>query len=115
MSMVTGEQGKLFGYNTGFDLTNNTELALEFISPASSTPIVILASRLSVGSVDKVFSENDKDVTYLAGQYMQFITLSTDFVIGGQWHVCGTYTNDNVDPIEIFKGELEPFDVGFGC
>lgn len=115
MGMIVGESGKLFGYNTNFDLTGNTSLALEFHSPAWGTPIVIDPSRLSVGTVDKVFDENGISVTYKAGEYIQFIVLETDFTLAGPWQVCGTYSNNNVTPEQIFKGEIKSFSVELGC
>ena len=114
MSMQTGESGKLFGYNTNFDLTTNTELSLEFTTPAGVL-IVIDPPRLSVGGVDKIFNEGGVDVLYLAGQYIQFIVVETDFTVAGSWFVCGTYTNGSTSPSQVFKGEIRGFPVGFGC
>lgn len=115
MSLIIGESGKLFGYNTNFDLTDYTTISLEFIDPFWGTPIVIDPSRLSVGGVDKDFHENGEVVTYLAGQYIQFIILETDFIITGSWYACGTYININTSPEQNFKGELKSFYVGDSC
>ena len=51
----------------------------------------------------------EKDVNYLADQYIEFLTLVTDFTQGGTWQSQATYTNTGTDPDEIFPSDKVNF------
>lgn len=112
MSLNVGGSGKLFGHNTKFDLSGNTSLGLDVIDP-DGVRTAINTSRLSAPSVDKTFDELvggvEKKVTYLANEYIQFLTLVTDFTIGGTWQSQATYNNTGTDPDEIFPSDKVNF------
>ncbi len=114
MSIHVGESGKLYGYNTNLDLSSNTSLSLVFTAPDGSK-ITIDPSRISAPAVDGIFDVNGTPTTFLANQYMQFITLSTDFLTSGGWYVCGTYTNAGVSPEQIFSARRKSFTVDKAC
>lgn len=114
MSFNVGESGKLFGYNTNFDLSSNTLLELTIIDP-SGNETAITPSRITAPTSDKVFNENGKDKTYLANEFMQFTTTAADFAVSGTWGVCGVYTNTATDPDQIYHGDTVFFKVGDAC
>jgi len=114
MGLNVGDSGKLFGYNTKFNLSSNTSLELTITDPGGN-PTDISSSRISAPATDGVFDENGIDRTYLANQYMQFTNLVTDFTIDGEWEVCGIYTNTNVTPNEIFTLPVKVFTVDPEC
>jgi len=112
MSLNVGESGKLFGHNTKFDLSGNTLLGLSVFDP-DGTEIVIDVGRLSAPAINGTFSEEtggvEKDVVYLANEYIQFLTLTTDFTKGGTWQSQATYNDTGTDPDEIFKSDKVNF------
>ncbi len=114
MSIHINESGKLFGYNTNFDLSSNTSLSLVFTAPDGSK-IAIDPSRISAPAVDGIFDEDGVPTTYLANQYMQFVILPTDFLTSSGWYVCGTYTNAGVSPEHIFSARRKSFTVDKAC
>lgn len=114
MSLNVGESGKLFGYNTNFDLSPNTLLELKITDP-NGVETAINSSRITAPASSAAFDENGKDVTYLANEYMQFTTTTLDFTVGGTWSICGTYTNTATDPDQIYHGDTVFFPVGNDC
>ena len=114
MSLNVGESGKLFGYNTNFDLSSNTLLELKLTNPGG-VESVILTSRITAPASSGVFDENGVDKTYLANEYMQFTTESTDFDVSGSWSICGIYTNTATDPDQIYHGDSVSFTVESAC
>ena len=114
MSLSVGDSGKLFGYNTNFDLSSNTLLQLKVTDP-DGLQTEILSSRISAPAVNGIFNEKGVDKTYLANEYMQFTILVTDFTIDKEWEVCGIYTNTNVTPNEVFTLPVKVFTVDKAC
>lgn len=112
MSLNVGGSGKLFGHNTKFDLSGNTLLGLDVIDP-DGVKTAIDVSRLSAPAIDGIFDETvggvEKKVTYLANEYIQFTTLTTDFTKAGTWQSQATYTDTGTDPDQIFLSEKVNF------
>lgn len=114
MSLNVGESGKLFGYNTNFDLSSNTLLELKLTNP-SGVETVIASNRITAPASDGVFNENGVDKTYLANEYMQFTTEVSDFNIDGVWSICGIYKNTATDPDQIYHGKSVSFKIEKSC
>ena len=114
MSLNVGESGKLFGYNTNFDLSSNTLLELKLTNP-NGVETAISSGRITAPATNGIFSENGVDTTYLANEYMQFTTISTDFNISGRWSICGIYTNTATDPDQVYHGDSVSFTVETAC
>lgn len=111
MTIRAGESGKLFGYNTNFDLSSNTSLELKITSPVG-VETVIDPSRITAPVTSGVFNEGGVDTTYNANEYMQFTTTATDFTISGVWRIEGRYTNTATEPDQIYHGASVSFTVG---
>lgn len=114
MSLTKDESGKLFGYNVEFDMSQNTALALKVTDP-EGVETEITPGRISVPIIDGVFEENGEDKTYLANEYMQFITEATDFTKIGVWAICGVFTNTTTTPNQVYHGTTVTFEVLEDC
>ena len=114
MGLKVGESGKLFGYNTNFDLSSNTVLGL-FLTNQLGVQKTILASRITAPAVNATFNESGTDVVYNANEYMQFTIESTDFDSSGNWQVCGVYTNTVTTPDQVYHGDSKSFTVDEAC
>lgn len=109
MTIKVGEVGKLFICATGFDLSGNTGLDLNFTKPDLTTatvsnprvtaPGVPLVGDPFLGNVD-------------ANTYMQFTIEAADFDQAGTWRVCCVYTDGTP---KIFKGDNAVFTVEPDC
>lgn len=110
MGLKVGESGKLFGYNTNFDLSSNTLLELKITDPGG-VETIILSNRITAPATNGTFSENNVDTTYNANEYMQFTTLATDFTIAGKWQIEGRYTNTATNPDQIYHASPVSFTV----
>ena len=111
MGIKVGESNKTFRYATNYDMVDSTALALKF-TPPSGVSFIVTNPRVSAPAVPVT----DIDVGNLAAStYMQFQTEATDFLVAGIYTVCGTYTNVNTTPDEIFFGDDATFTVSAAC
>lgn len=112
MGIKVGEIGKLFRYNTGFDLSSFSSLTLNFIKPNGTDTLV--KTDLSANPVSAPASAyTDEDgATVAANTYMQFSTVAADFDVAGTWRVCGIYVDGT--PKE-FHGDQDTFEVDPAC
>ena len=75
--MQAGEYGKTLVINCGFDLTGWTSISLSIVDPDGIElgPHAIAA----IGTVNLTVD----GVVYLAGQYVEYVTVATEFVKAG--------------------------------
>lgn len=107
-----GEIGKAFRYSTGFDMSANIALILNFTKPDGTT---LQKTKLTVNAVSApaVALVNDGDLGNVpASTYMEFLTVEADFDQDGIWTVCGIYTDASP---KTFKGADATFTVGEAC
>jgi hypothetical protein len=112
MTIAVGEVGKAFRYVTGFNMSSNTALTLNFTKPdgttlqktdLSSNPVTAPAATLG----------NDPDLGNVSAfTYMEFTTIATDFDQAGIWSVCGIYTNSTTS---VFHGSSVNFTILAAC
>ncbi len=112
MGIKVGESNKTFRYGTNFDMSQNTALSLKFTPPSGSV-FIIENPRVTAPNVPVSNPQPVGD--FLANTYMEFQTITTDFLVVGKYIVCGTYTNDNTAPDEIFFGNDATFTVEEDC
>lgn len=110
MGLGVGESCKLIGLNFNFDLSSATLLELKLTDP-DDVETSIDSSRITAPASDATFDENGTDKTYLANQYMQFTTTSTDFTTAGKWQIKGRYTNTGTTPDQIHHSKAVLFTV----
>lgn len=113
-TMIEGVSGYLFGVNVGYDLSDNSSLAL-FLTDPDGVKVTILSTRISAPTVDRAFDESGVPVTYLANQYFQFIVEETDFEKYGQYMICGRYENASTSPPKIYQTTGALFDIESDC
>jgi len=111
MGIKVGESNKTFRYATNFDMSGSTTLTLKF-TPPSGTSFDITTPRVTAPAV----AVSDPDLGALtASTYMEFQTLSTDFLEAGNYVVCGTYESTATSPTSIFYGDDATFTVDAAC
>ena len=91
MSVKIGEIGKQIFVGTGFDMSNNTELGIKFVSPDES----IEFTRLSADGVTApgVPSPDLPNIGVLAAnEYLLYETQALDFTVAGDWCINAEYT-----------------------
>lgn len=91
MTVKIGEVGKKIYIGTGFDMSNNTELGIKFVSPDGS----IVFTRLSVDGVTAPAVPSPSLPTIgilLANEYLLYSTQALDFTVIGDWCVNAEYT-----------------------
>jgi len=106
MAIKVGEVGKIFNYNTFFDLSSFTLLTLKFTSPSGIVLTLTSADRVSAPAVDA------SDPFIDANTYMQITSVATDFTEDGIWTVCGIY--EDATP-KKFDGDDATFPIGPPC
>lgn len=119
MPLKETESNKAFRYATSFDMSSSTSLSLKFIPP-SDTGIASFVIDSSGGRVTApAVGVTDADLGALsANEYMEFDTLTTDFIVGSAgtgWKVCGTFTNTATTPDSIFVGDTAEFTIDAIC
>ena len=98
MSIAVGESGKRVILATGIDPSSATSMTIKLVPP-SGDDVIIDASRVTAAS--SIFA--DPVLGNLAADtYMQFDNVVADFLVSGDYTVCGTYTNTVTDPDDIF-------------
>ena len=108
MSILTKEVGKLFRYSTGYDLSQNTNLALVFTHTDGTTFTLNSTTTPAVTAPAAVAADPDLG-SVKANTYMQFTTKADTFVKPGGWSVRGIY--EDATP-KKFYGTKVSFSVG---
>ena len=100
-----GETGKRIRVATGFDMSNNTSLAMLFTKPSGAT----LSVTATLGTTNETFSDG---TAVLANEFMFYDTDTGDIDESGTWQVDVTYTNTAATPDDVFKNlDVETFEV----
>lgn len=107
MTISIGEVGKLFDLGTGFDLSSNTELELNFTQP-DGTKFTLTKTAGRVSAPASISAEG-----FPANTYFQITTIAADFLEAGTtWQVCGIYSDATP---KVFHGQDAIFTVGEAC
>ena len=109
MTITATEVGKLFNYSTSYDLSAPSATFEITLTDPDGVKTVIPNNRITAPSADF----DDPELGLLPGDtYMQFTTIASDFPVGGDWIVCGTY-NDATP--KVFYGKKATFPVHEPC
>lgn len=106
MTLKVGEIGKIININTGFDLSGNTELEMNFIKPDLTTLQKLTANGVTAPAVP--FTDPDTGEVYAANEYASYPTASGDISLDGSWTVTVKYID--ATPKE-FCGDVASFTV----
>jgi len=112
LSIKATEVGKAFRYATSFDMSGSTGLTLNFMAPDGTTlqKTEITTNAVTAPAVALI---NDPDLgDVAASEYMEFLTIATDFTVEGAWTVCGIYTDGTP---KVFHGDSATFEVEAAC
>lgn len=91
-TMRVGEIGKVFRLSTGFDMSGNNALTLNFTKPNGTDTLQKTQASSNAVTAPAVALVNDPDLGNVpASTYFQFTTVAADFDVGGTWEVCGIY------------------------
>ena len=106
MSLRVGDIGKIVRVATGFNLSGNSELTMEFDKPDGTTTL----TKLKADGVTAPSAEvNDPTLGILAADtYLEYPTASGDIDQDGQWVVHAEY--DDATP-KHFCGDRATFSV----
>ena len=99
MSIAVGESGKRVILATGVDLSSATSMTIKLVPP-SGDDVIIATGRITAPS--STFDTQGDLGVLSADTYMQFDNVVADFLVSGDYTVCGTYTNTATDPDDIF-------------
>lgn len=82
--MNKGEYGNYIRINVGEDISASTN-ELRLLSPTSVSKVKLAGDGLVVGGVDFTDNNVDPPVTFLANEYVEYRTISTDIDEAGKW------------------------------
>jgi len=109
MALKVGESGanKILRVASGFDMTSNTELTLDFVLPDDTTAQKLTADGVVLGA-----GVTDPDLGVLAAnEYVDYPIEAGFLTQSGGWEVKLTYTNTASTPDDIFIGTCVAFTV----
>lgn len=108
MSIKENEVGKAIIANALFDVSGNSELRMVFLTPLGTTVTKTKADGVTAPTVDVVADVDGVDVTFLANEYLQYLTEPGVMTPNGQWKVHAEYADATP---KDFSGDVANFNV----
>ena len=102
------EIGKAILANTSFNVSANSELKVVFTKPDGTVITKLKADGVSAPAVDVVTTVDGVETTFLANEYLQYLTESGVMTPDGAWKVYAVYVDGT--PKELV-GDVSNFNV----